>query len=97
MPEINILINNPKFFEQKTASIVEVSVINRVDLHEDLIKFDNVFEYKYIKARSNPRVMLLVLVGDKCIPFTIIMDFDEKKYDYYLSCRHMLITLNYPI
>jgi len=94
--KINFSHDYPKLWKQKKAELLAVRVIDAqaVAINKDLIEYDT----KYILPDYSPdftggvcyyplpktgKLIQLIFVGDKDIPFCTLRRYIPTKYDYY--------------
>ena len=90
MKQIKFSHNYPKVHNQETALLVQVKLLEREELHEDLVRYDTAWNdgnslgfYELPKGK----VIHLTFIGDKEIPFCTIRRYTPVKLHYYMTSR----------
>jgi len=77
--------NYPKLWNQKTATLLEIRLLQRENLRKELIEYDtknNNGEYYQLPKGT---LLQLIFVGDKGIPFCTLRRHTPAKEVYYQS------------
>jgi len=81
--KISFSHNYPKLWGQNTARLIYVCVINRKSLPPELIEYDTKTEKGTHYELPNGKLIQLVFLGNKGIPFCTLRRFTETKLEYY--------------
>ena len=95
--QIKFSHNYPKLWHQKKAELLAVRIIDAqaVQINQDLIEYDTGFETvddfmdiqkDYYQLPKQGKLIQLIFIGDKDIPFCTLRRHTEQKYQYYFSC-----------
>lgn len=73
----------PKLWGQDQAELIAIRLINRKDMHQDLIEYDTKTKLgTYYPLPPNDYIQL-VFIGNKNIPFCTLRRMTQEKFDYY--------------
>lgn len=78
----------PKLHNQTKANLINIKVLDYNELHKDLIEYDTSYESdgkKDYYPLPRTKLIQLVFLGNKGIPFCTIRRYTETKYSYYLD------------
>lgn len=88
----------PKLWEQKKAELIAVRIFDAqaVQINKDLIEYDTKYiieeeneieegVYDYYPLPKEGRLIQLIFIGDKDIPFCTLRRHIDRKMEYYLS------------
>ena len=77
--------NYPKLWNQSNAVLVAIRTIDAqaVSINKDLIEYDTKHEEGYYELPKTGRLIQLIFVGNKEIPFCTLRSYTPEKYIFY--------------
>jgi hypothetical protein len=90
MNAIKFSHNYPKLWNQTQAKLVAVELLDARTLHDDLIEYDTRIlsgddAAEYYELPKTGKLIQLVFIGGKGIPFCTLRRHTDEKYDYYIN------------
>lgn len=86
MNKIKFISNFPKLWNQSTAKLVDIKLIDRDNIHQDFIEYDTKMENgEYYNLGEHKKFIVLYFIGDKGIPFCTLRSFTFDKFADYLN------------
>lgn len=89
MSEILFTHQYPKLWGQKKGLLLAVLLLDAkgVSINKDLIEYDTKYEdkgkTKYYELPKEGKLIQLIFVGEKDIPFCTLRSYNELKWNYY--------------
>lgn len=96
-PKIKFSSNYPKLWNQETAKLLWVDILDGRILHEDMIKYDTKnTKGEYYKL---PKTALIQLIfqGSKGIPFSTLREYSLEKWEYYCTLIENTFDVVFPL
>lgn len=72
----------PKLHEQTSATLLDIILRDRSELHKNFIEYDTVYAGGHFPLPPG-RYMVLLFLGNNLIPFTTVRPFTQEKFLYY--------------
>ncbi len=83
--------NYPKFWNQTEAELLAMKIIDAEDVqkNEDLLKYDTCWyedgQHGQYELPEKGKLIQLIFLGNKNIPFCTLRRYTEQKHRYYLA------------
>jgi hypothetical protein len=82
MNEIKFSHNYPKLHGQKSARLLDILLMDRMQLSNSFVDYDTTYNGGKFPLLDND-YMVLIFIGNELIPFTTVRKFEAQKYAYY--------------